>query len=598
MKKSNVRQFSRFMFYLILGFSSVETLLSQTDFRKFEKNQTYTYPELIKAYGELDKSHSNARLLQMGMTDAGKPLPVFVITQTKNYIADLKNEKKVNILINNGIHPGEPDGIDASLWLAKEILERNSFLLKKINLVIIAIYNVDGSLNRSCCSRANQNGPEEYGFRGNARNLDLNRDFIKADSRNARSFSAIFHWVKPPVFVDTHVSNGSDYQYTFTLITTQLDKLGGTMAEFCRKEMQPHLFRQMEKRNYPIVPYVNTIGETPENGIEDFNETPRFATGYTALFNTIGFTTETHMFKPYKERVTATHHFLEELILYCADNAEKIIEAKIAADKSTSSWKKNKKFDYNFEPDTSYFEWLDFKGYEAEYPIDELTGKTQLFYNRERPFTRKVKYFNRFKPTDSLIIPYAFVIPYAWGEVLERLRMNEIKLHRFTKNVSINCDVYYIRDHSTGKNPYEGHYLHNNTTTEETQQTISFNENDHVVLMNQPGNRFILEVLEPKAVDSYFNWNFFDAILQQKEWFSSYVFIEKAKKILDSDNELKNEFEMKKRTDKKFEEDPFAQLLFIYRKSPFYEISHNRYPIYRIRDEMTLPIVIEKLKKR
>ena len=99
-------------------------------------------------------------------------------------------------------------------------------------IVIIPVYNVGGALNRGSYSRANQNGPEAYGFRGNARNLDLNRDFIKCDSRNARSFNRLFNQWKPDVFVDTHTSNGADYQYVMTLISTQKDRLGGALGEF------------------------------------------------------------------------------------------------------------------------------------------------------------------------------------------------------------------------------------------------------------------------------------------------------------------------------------------------------------------------------
>ena len=69
------------------------------------------------------------------------------------------------------------------------------------------------ALNRNSTTRTNQNGPESYGFRGNARNYDLNRDFIKSDTKNAKTFAQIFHLVQPDVFIDNHVSNGADYQY-------------------------------------------------------------------------------------------------------------------------------------------------------------------------------------------------------------------------------------------------------------------------------------------------------------------------------------------------------------------------------------------------
>jgi len=167
---------------------------------------------------------------------------------------------------------------------------------------------------RGSFSRANQNGPIEYGFRGNALNLDLNRDFIKCDSKNALAFNSLFTKVRPHLMVDTHVSNGADYQPTLTLITTQSDKLGRSQGEFLRTVLEPALFERMEATPFPMVPYVHTMGRTPESGIEGFLETARFATGYAALFGTIGLTTETHMLKPFKDRVEATYLFLWEFL--------------------------------------------------------------------------------------------------------------------------------------------------------------------------------------------------------------------------------------------------------------------------------------------
>ncbi|MFZ5552060.1 MAG: M14 family zinc carboxypeptidase [Bacteroidota bacterium] len=601
-----MKEYSKFLsvgaaFVLLLAESILTPCLSQVPDRggeKYKNNQTPSYAELLDAYKQLDKESKNAVLVEKGMTDIGKPIPVFYITETGNYKKDLSNEKKVNILVNNGIHPGEPDGIDASLWLAKELTGKNKEWLKKLNVVIIAVYNVDGMLNRGCCSRANQNGPEEYGFRGNAKNLDLNRDFMKMDSKNARTFAKIFHGVKPHVFVDTHVSNGADYQYTMTLITTQPDKLGGSVSSLCQKKMNPALYKKMEERKFPMTPYVNTKLEIPDSGIVAFNESPRFATGYAALFHTIGFTTETHMFKPFRNRVEATHHFLEELLIWCKDNSEEIIVAKMNDDLFASDWSYGKSTGYNFECDTSRFEWISFNGYEAEYPVNELTGKTQLHYNRNKPFTRPVRFYNTFEATRETEIPFAYIIPQGWESVIERLKWNDIKMFPLHKDTVMNCTSTYIISYETSSRPYEGHYLHHSVKTKTVKQDIRFYKGDFVIFMDQPGTRFIIEALEPDAVDSYFNWNFFDAVLQQKEWFSSYVFVEKAKEILDNNPALKAEFDGKKKQDAAFRNDEFAQLMFIYKNSPFYELSHNRIPVFRIEKRNSYLLTRLKDKKK
>ncbi len=250
--------------------------------------------------------------------------------------------------------------------LSRELLDKKNPLHELLNHVIICIipiYNVDGALNRGSFSRANQDGPEEYGFRGNARNLDLNRDFIKCDSENAKSFSKIFRTVRPHVFVDTHVSNGADYPYTMTLISTQSDKLGGAMGEFMRMKLSPALFKRMEEKNHTMCPYVNTMGRTPESGLVEFLETPRFASGYAGLFNTFSFITETHMLKPFAQRVESTYQFFVSMIEYCRDDGVAIREAKRQADLALLS---QKDFALGWELDTARKDIINFSGYEAK----------------------------------------------------------------------------------------------------------------------------------------------------------------------------------------------------------------------------------------
>ncbi len=245
-----------------------------------KQNETPTYEQTIQFYKELAQKSDYASLQSYGESDIGKPINLLVIDAGKNFKTRDKN--KPFLLINNGIHPGEPCGVNASIIAANYFIKHiNSF--KNITIGIIPIYNIGGALNRSCCSRANQNGPKEYGFRGNAKNLDLNRDFVKCDSKNAFAFTEIFqHWM-PDIFLDTHTSNGADYQYVMTLLTTQLDKLNPSLSAYTKEKLLPFLYTDMEKKGYPMVPYVHSINQIPDNGIMDYLETPRYATGYSTL---------------------------------------------------------------------------------------------------------------------------------------------------------------------------------------------------------------------------------------------------------------------------------------------------------------------------
>ena len=203
----------------------------------------------------------------MGMTDAGYPLHLIIVSNNGdyNFVNIRKNDKRV-ILINNGIHPGEPDGIDASMLMVRDIVTNKYKIPDNIGLAIIPVYNIGGCLNRSVNYRIDQNGPVEKGFRGNSQNLDLKRDFIKCDSKDARAFTEIFHLTNPDVLVDNHVSNGADYQHVMTLLTSQHNKLGGKMGEFLNKQFEPGLYALMKEKNYDLVPYVNVYDGTPDKG--------------------------------------------------------------------------------------------------------------------------------------------------------------------------------------------------------------------------------------------------------------------------------------------------------------------------------------------
>lgn len=563
----------------ILTILFVQATTAQTHLQ-FEQNKTLTYPLLLEAYQALDRKYEQATLVEMGATDAGKNLHVLLISRSGNWTSDLLDTNTVRVLINNGIHPGEPDGMDASLYLAEKILEQKK-VPEHVLIAIIPVYNIDGMLNRSCCSRANQNGPEEYGFRGNSQNLDLNRDFIKADSRNARSFAEIFHTIRPHLLVDTHVSNGADYQYTMTLLMTQPDKLG-VQGEYCRTKLTPHLYAEMNKRGFPMTPYVNSKAETPESGIVDFLETPRFATGYAALFGCIGITSETHMLKAYPQRVKSTIALLETVIEYADHNAAELIAEKRKMLDFAMRYRKGMKHQMNFRVDTSRKSEFEFAGYEAVFEPSAISGHHRLRYDRTKPWIKKIPYYNCFVPALEIEIPRAYVVPQAWQEVLVRLQMNGVKMDTIASDTSFEVGVYYIQSYETVKHPYEGHYLHFNTKTSEEKQLLHFHPGDLLIYTRQPAWRFIVETLEPQSVDSYFNWNFFDAVLQQKEWFSDYVFEDYAKDFLKKNPEIEAELLRKKKEDPAFAADAFAQLYFVYRHSPYYEKSHNRYPVFKI----------------
>ncbi len=547
---------------------------------RFSGNHSVTWQECIENYRAMDGSSENARLTSFGYSDSGKPLHVFIVNTDRVFHPELFDHRKTIVLINNDIHSGEPDGVDASLILLKELLDPKNVLHRLLDNVIVCVipmYNVDGALIRSDKFRVNQNGPQEYGFRANARNLDLNRDFIKCDSRNARSFVSLFSRMMPHVFVDTHVSNGADYPYTMTLISTQQDKLGGAAGKYLRQIFEPALFDDMKSKGFEMCPYVNTMGRTPESGIVQFMETPRFATGYAALFNTIGFTTETHMLKPFQERVESTYQFLVSLLNFASLNKENIVALRAESEKEIET---TFCFPVAYELDTTMKNLIPFSGYKSDIKASEVGTGERLYYDRNSVWNDSVLYYSVYKPCVMADVPEFYVIPQAWGEVIERLRLNGVSMSQFAKDTIMTLSGVYIESFQSATVPYEGHFPHKKIRTKPFEDGVMIFSGDCLVSTKQPSRRFLLQVLEPTNEDSYFAWNFFDSILQQKEWFSDYVFEEIAEKLLKDDSVLKRRFEEQLKSDPSLQSDHWNQLYWIYKNSPYYEKTAYRYPVY------------------
>jgi len=549
----------------------------------FEANDNYSasYQEGIDYYNILANDFDEIQMNAFGMTDSGKPLHEVIISANKNFDpVSLKFQGKTILYINNAIHPGEPCGVDASMMFARDLMidPIKHKLLDETVVVIIPYYNISGALNRGSYSRANQDGPEEYGFRGNVRHLDLNRDFIKCDSKNAQSFNQLFNKWKPEVMIDNHTSNGADYQYVMTLIATQKDQLNKHVSAYMTDKMLPELYSGMATKRYEMTPYVYAR-KTPDEGISGFFDLPRYSSGYAAIHNTISFMPETHMLKSYKDRVLSTYDFSLTMLEHINRHRSELMLARKKADEDTRT---KTIFDIRFALDYDQAETITFKGYKAKYKPSAVTGKSRLYYDRNSPYEKEIPFYNTYKSTLQIEKPKAYVFPQAYHKVAERLMWNGVKVERIDTKKTMNVQSYFIENYKDQK-AYEGHYLHYDIEISQKPVNLKVYEGDYIVYTDQTSNNYIMAALEPQHPDSFFAWNFMDGILMQKEHFSPYVFEDLAATILKKDVGLKAAFESKKRTDTEFAENASAQLNWIYERSPYYEEGYKRYPVARIK---------------
>ena len=568
-----------FYFFSVL-IVSTHSLFSQSN---WTGNTSPTYPALIDHLKKLDKTHKELSMYNMGPSDYGLPIYLFVINGAKDSTRTFsKALTGTTILINNAIHPGEPDGINACLiwldqWIAqgKPLESKNGDKLPVI--AFIPAYNVGGMMNRSSTSRANQNGPEEYGFRGSTRNFDLNRDFIKMDSKNTFTFAKIFHSLDPDVFIDNHVSNGADYQYTLTYIASMKERMSPQMNELTYGKCIPYLTANVKEKDWDLFPYVELKGETPAQGIHAFNDLPRYAMGYASLFHSISFTVETHMLKPFPQRVQATLAFMEGIISFTMKNALEI-EAKRSASKL---WARNlRQYTFNYQL-TEKTDSILFKGYEHSFPLHPITGLKELSYDRTLPYERMIPWYKTYVPKDSVVVPEYYVVGGQELEVIERLTANHVLFETLTTQSIDTLHVFSVKSYKSPAQPYEGHFKLGQIEVGESEQAIDLKPGDILIPSHQNAAMFIHASLQPRAEDSYLTWNFFDSYLQQKEYFSNYVFKDQIAEILAKNQQLQEEYQLRKATDEKFRNSEWDQLYFIYSRSPYFEQTFMRLPIYQ-----------------
>ena len=335
----------------------------------------------------------------------------------------------------------------------------------------------------------------------------------------------------------------------------------------------------MKEKGYDLVPYVNAFGDTPETGWPEYWDSPRYSSGYATLWHSFAFVPETHMLKPYDQRVKATYALMQCFIDFIARNSETIRDLR---NQTKQSVKSAVEFPISWTLDKSQSATITFKGYAAGHKPSGVSGLTRLYYDRTMPFEKQVPVYNYYKVQTVIKKPLAYLIPQGWWKVIDLLKLNKVVMQQLKKDTVIELEVYHIDDYKTSPRQYEMHHGNSEVKLSAGMQKIKFRKGDYYIPLNQTANRFLVETLEPQGEDSYFAWNFFDAVLGQKEGFSGYSFEDIAAAYLKTDPELQKKLEERRAADSSFAKNASAQLNYVYQHSPYFEPVNLRYPVYRL----------------
>ncbi|MFC4820665.1 M14 family metallopeptidase [Dokdonella ginsengisoli] len=528
------------------------------------------------------------RLTRFGISPEGRDLMLVVAAKDGEFTpAAARASGKEIVLVQSGIHAGEIEGKDAALMLLRDLSvePRHAGLLDHAILVWLPIFNVDGHENSHPYNRINQNGPREMGFRATAQNLNLNRDYMKADAPEMRDWLAMFDAWQPDLFLDIHTTDGADYPYDLTWYMEQWGPLHPALKRWQSEAFEGSILPDFDKRGHLAAPYLELVDHRDlGKGIANFGSGPRFSTGYVALRNRAAVLVETHMLKPYAVRVRATYDFVAATLAYIGRHPGELRKAVAQADADTVARTRDAQASLPVAFRTSDQSVpFTLKGYAFKHEASPISGDTWVSYDPRTPKTYTIPFFRDLVPTQTVRLPAAYLVPAGWPQIADALRRHGLRVERAEQPLQLRVERYQLDAPHWDEQPFEGrHWLREFDATLETADA-PFAAGALLVPLDQPGANLAVNLLEPRAADSLLHWGFFDAIFEQKEYADARVAERLARERLEKDPALKAEFEARLAADAAFAKSPAARLAFFYRRSPWYATQKiGAYPVVRL----------------
>lgn len=541
------------------------------------------YDESINYFKNLEKYSKVVKVKIIGYTEQQRPLYCVVVAGRREFTPrEARKSGKAVVWIQNGIHPGEIEGKDATMLLLREILitGEKRHLLDNLILLVIPVINADGHERKSPFNRPNQNGPVSMGWRVNAHNLNLNRDYLKADSSEMKAVLRCFSNWLPDFMIDNHTTNGADYQYhiTYGIETRQI--IDAKLAGFAKETLIPRFCADLDAAGFLTAPYLELKGAKPEEGFVEMINLPRYSTGYGAVQNRICLLVETHSLKPYENRVYSTKCINQSVLELLHNEYKTIKQLNKAADQNaiTKYAVRKNGFPVQFGH-TEDAELLQFKGYVSEEYVSPVTGSNVVKYTT-KPIDITVPFYRTCTVLHKTKLPFAYIIPPEFTNLVRILRLHGVKVYELANDIELSVNQYSFDNIRFASRPYEGRFRVT-TGVNDLETTKSFPKGFYVVPTKQRTIRIIAHLLEPMADDSFVSWGFFNAFFERKEYAEAYVFEPIAQKMLSENTDLQTAFSELLLQDKSFRDSPEARLDYLYQRSGYFDEREKKYPVYR-----------------
>ncbi len=548
---------------------------------------TPTYDETVSWLDKLVAAAPQLEMVSIGKSLQGRDFWMVIASADGVFTPGaLAETGKPLLLAHSGIHSGEIDGKDAGLMLLRDmtVAARRNELLEGANFLFIPILNVDGHERRSAFNRVNQRGPAEMGWRTNARNQNLNRDFTKLDTEGVRALVRVFQQWQPDLYLDLHVTDGADYQYDITFGGNGRKGWSPAIGTWIEDVYRPAINTALAEYGHEPGPLIFTAnGKDMQDGFLSWTGNPRFSNGYGDAIHLPTVLVENHSLKPYKRRVLGTYVLLAETLALLA-------REQVSLDLATHEDKQRRQasialsFAKNQEPVPGK---VFFRGVTSQRYPGPVAGAEVVRWTGE-PVNKEIQQFNVDKPEVVVEVPQAYIIPAEWSDIAERIAWHGIAVQKLAEPLTARAEFYRLTDAAIAEpstwtpNPFEGHIRIDPGTPGKEAIETTFSAGSFRINTDQPMGELAVLMLEPQAPDSFFQWGFFLEIFTRTEYAEAYVLEPMAQKMMENDAGIKQRFEEKLASDESFAASSYQRLMWFYEQTPFYDRQYLLYPVARI----------------
>ncbi len=575
-----------FFFSLIFStiISSAQNEHLETFYEKSNFLETPHYDETIQYAKLLAASSEYIQYTTFGKSLQGRDLPLLIVDKNKNFTPEsVKRSGNAILFIEACIHPGESEGKEAGFMLIRDILINNKYpeLLENTTLLFIPIFNTDGHERFSPYSRINQNGPKEMGWRTTANNLNLNRDFIKADAPEMQQWLKLFNDWLPDMFIDIHTTDGADYQYQMTYGMHIMGDMNPQQTDW-QKAYLEELEKDLLKDDVLMFPYVSfRRWHDPRSGLVRRTASPRYSTGYWAYQNRPALLIETHMLKDYKTRVDATYHLLRHTIDILDHQHKDLIQMNANADVDAANLI-NEKFTLSYYTSQKDSTTVKFKGVEYDIVHSDLTDDIWVQFS-DKPKDYDLVLFDKLMPGATKKMPEAYIIPAEWTEVIDRIKMHGIEYHLLEEAKEFEIETYKFSNVQFANFPFEGRQMIHDFNFQEIKMKKTFYPGSIIIPMNQRTAKIIAHMLEPIGPDSFVRWGFFNPIFERKEYVETYVMEKMAREMIQENPDLLDQYKQAIKDRPDIYNNQWDKLFWFYALTPYWDQQKDIYPVGKIK---------------